>query len=114
VALAVPLLTTAVALAVRPTPVTLADPCASRTLPDTGGITGVAQDITLRGVDLAACRFGSTREELVLALANEDDARRYEAEHGVNPRSPSSVLGNLLEGVPGTDALDSLLNELTP
>ena len=114
VALAVPLVTTAVALAVRPTPVALADPCGSRSLPDTGGITGVAQDVALRGVDLAACRFGSTREELVLALANEDDAQRYEAEYGVNPRSPSSVLGTLLDQVPGADELKSTIEHLTP
>ena len=114
VALAVPLITTAVALAVRPTPVALADPCESRSLPDTGGITGVAQDVALRGVDLAACRFGSTREELVLALANEDDAERYEAKYGVNPRSPSSVLSTLLDQVPGADELKSTLEQLAP
>jgi MFS family permease len=114
VALAVPLVTTAVALAVRPTPVALADPCASRALPDVGGITGVAQDVALRGVDLAACRFGSTREELVLALANEEDAERYEAEYGVNPRSPSSVLSTLLDQVPGADDLKSTLEQLAP
>jgi hypothetical protein len=114
VALAVPLVTTAVALAVRPTPVALAYPCASRALPDVGGITGVAQDVALRGVDLAACRFGSTREELVLALANEEDAERYEAEYGVNPRSPSSVLSTLLDQVPGADDLKSTLEQLAP
>jgi Major Facilitator Superfamily len=113
-ALAVPLITTAVALAVRPTPVALADPCESRTLPDTGGIAGVAQDLALRGVDVAACQFGSTREELVLALANEADARRYEAEYGVDPRSPSSVLSNLLHEVPGAESVGALLNALAP
>jgi hypothetical protein len=114
VALAVPLMTTPVALAVRPTPVALADPCESRSLPDTGGIAGVAQDLALRGVDVAACQFGSTREELVLALANEADARRYEAEYGVDPRSPSSVLSNLLHEVPGAESVGALLNGLAP
>jgi len=114
VAIAVPLVTGAIALAVRPTPVALADPCESRSLPGTGGITGVAQDVALRGVDLAACRIGSTREELVLALANDDDAERYEAEYGVNPRSPSSVLGTLLDQVPGADVLKSTLEQLAP
>ena len=113
-ALALPLVTAAVALAARPTPVAIADPCESRTLPDTGGISGFAQDAALRGLDVAACRFGSSREELVLALANDDDARRYEAEYGVNPRSPSSLLSNLLEGVPNPESLGSLLNELAP
>jgi hypothetical protein len=114
VALALPLVTAAVALAVRPAPVAIADPCESRALPDTGGITGFAQDAALRGLDVAACRFGSSREELVLALANDDEARRYEAEYGVNPRSPSSILSNLLDQVPGRGVLDSLPDELTP
>jgi hypothetical protein len=113
-AVALPLLTLAIALAVRPDPVTLADPCASRELPDTGGITGFAQDTTLRGLDLAACRFGSTREELVLALANPDDAAAYEDEYGVNPRRPSSVLEELLRGVPGYDELESTFQDLLP
>jgi hypothetical protein len=114
VALAVPVVTAAVALAVRPTPVTLADPCGSRSLPSTGGITGALQDVALRGVDLAACRFGSSREELVLALANEEDAQRYQAEYGVDPRSPSSVLSALLEQVAGPDVLQSTLEQLAP
>jgi hypothetical protein len=109
VAIAIPAATAVVALAVRPTPVALADPCKSRSLPNVGGITGVAQDVALRGVDLAACRIGSTREELVLALANEDDAARYEHEYGVNPRSPSSVLSTLLDQVPGPDDLEQLV-----
>ncbi len=114
VALTVPVVTAAVALAVRPAPVTLADPCGSRSLPKTGGITGALQDVALRGVDLAACRFGSSREELVLALANEEDAQRYQAEHGVNPRSPSSVLSALLGQVPGPGVLKSTLEQLAP
>jgi hypothetical protein len=113
-AVALPLLALAIAPAVRPEPVTLADPCAARELPDTGGITGFAQDTALRGLDLAACRFGSSREELVLALANPDDAEAYEDEHGVNPRSPSSLLGELLEDVPGYGELESTLENLTP
>lgn len=112
VALAVPLVTAAVALAVRPAPVALADPCGSRSLPDTGGITGATQDTALGALDLAACRFGSSREELVLALASDDAAERYEARYGVNPRSPSSVLGNLLGDVPGADSVGSLLDRL--
>jgi predicted MFS family arabinose efflux permease len=114
VALAVPIMTAAVALAVRPAPVALADPCGSRTLPNTGGIAGALQDVALRGVDLAACRFGSSREELVLALANEEDAQRYEAEYGVNPRSPASVLSALLGEVPAPEVLRSTLEQLVP
>jgi hypothetical protein len=68
--------------------VAIQDPCdAHRNLPGTGGIAGTAQDLALRGLDFAACRLGSSREELALALASDADARRYQEKHGVNPRT---------------------------
>jgi hypothetical protein len=51
-------------------------------------------------LDQIACRFGSSREELVLALANEDDARRYEENHGVNPGSVGNLIEGLIRGAP--------------
>jgi hypothetical protein len=79
-----------------PEPVTLADPCRPRALPSTGGaITGALQDRALQSLDRNACRLGATREELVLALADEDDARLFEQEHGTDPRSASGILGIL-------------------
>jgi MFS family permease len=79
-----------------PAQVAIQDPCNDRELPGTGGIAGFLQDRALEALDAAACRFGSSREELVLALANEQAARRYEQRHGVDPRSVGSVLGNLI------------------
>ena len=96
-AAAVPLGTLAVSRATAPEPVEIADPCQERDLPDTGGITGFFQDAALVALDRAACRFGSSREELVLALADEQAAREYEREHGVDPRS----IGDLVQGVLG-------------
>jgi hypothetical protein len=75
-----------------PEPVAIADPCAARELPSTGGIDGVFQDAALAALDRAACRFGSSREELALALADEDEARAYRAAHGVDPRSSEGLL----------------------
>ena len=77
---------------IAPEPVTIADPCAPRDLPGTGGIEGFVQDAALAALDRAACRFGSSREELALALADEDDARAYEDAHGVDPRSAGGLL----------------------
>jgi MFS family permease len=68
--------------------VAIADPCtADRNLPETGGIGGFLQDRSLEALDRAACEFGSSREELLLALF--DDARRdeFEDEYGEDPRS---------------------------
>jgi hypothetical protein len=43
-----------------------------------------------------ACHFGSSREELVLAAADEDDAERYERRYGANPRSVIDQVEGLL------------------
>jgi hypothetical protein len=86
----------AVRSAVAPEPVRLANPCVPRRLPQTGGFTGALQDTALRELDRAACNYGSSREELVLALADGAEAARFERAHGVNPRSISGVLQGLL------------------
>ena len=88
------------ALLIRPSfapePVTIADPCEPRNLPDTGGFDGALQDAALRALDRAACRYGSSREELALALVDDGERRAYERKYGVDPRS----IGGLLRGRP--------------
>ena len=86
----------ALAPAETPERVVIADPCRPRALPGTGGITGALQDAALIALDRAACRFGSSREELAIALADADAADAYEREHGVDPRS-----ADLLRGIAG-------------
>jgi hypothetical protein len=80
-----------------PEPVKIADPCKERRLPQAPGMPGVVQDAALISLDQIACHFGSSREQLVLALADGKEARRYKREHGVDPRSA----GNLLKGLIG-------------
>jgi hypothetical protein len=77
---------------VEPDPVVIADPCTPRAMPATGGIDGFVQDRALAALDRAACRYGSSREELALALADEDEARSFEATYGVDPRSTGGLL----------------------
>jgi hypothetical protein len=91
-ALALPALHAVARPELAPAPVVIADPCSPRDLPGTGGIDGLVQDAALAALDRAACRFGSSREELALALADEDDARAYRAAHGVDPRSAGGLL----------------------
>nr|MBA2545536.1 MFS transporter [Solirubrobacterales bacterium] len=68
--------------------VRIQDPCrADRDLPGTGGIGGFFQDRALETLDEAACESGSSREELLLAIANEDLADDYERKYGEDPRS---------------------------
>ena len=81
----------------RTEPVQIANPCEGRDRRSVGGVEGLAEDLVLKALDRAACRFGSSREELVLALLDEKTRRAYEREHGVDPRS----LDDLLKGVVG-------------
>jgi MFS family permease len=71
--------------------VALADPCRERELPDTGGIGGLFQDLSLEALDRAACEFGSSREELLLALFDDELRGEFEQEHGVDPRSVTEL-----------------------
>jgi Major Facilitator Superfamily len=82
--------------ALAPEPVTLADPCRPRDLPSTGGIEGAIQDVALVALDRAACRYGSSREELALALVDSDAREDFEREYGVDPRDLGGLLGNVL------------------
>ena len=82
--------------ALAPQPVELADPCQRRELPATGGLEGAIQDVALVALDRAACRFGSSREELALALVDADARADYEREYGVDPRSIGGLLGGVL------------------
>ncbi|MGH2957790.1 MAG: hypothetical protein ACRDL6_12455, partial [Solirubrobacterales bacterium] len=67
--------------------VAIGDPCEERELPGTGGIGGALQDLSLAALDRAACEFGSSREELLLALFDDELRREFEEEHGEDPRS---------------------------
>ena len=82
----------------RPEPVQIADPCEHRDLPSTGGVTGFAQDAALSAADVVACRVGSSREELVLALADDEAAHEYEQRYGINPRSALNIAKQFLPG----------------
>jgi hypothetical protein len=91
-ALVLPVIHAAVRPLIAPDPVVIADPCQPRAMPRTGGIDGFVQDQALTALDRAACRFGSSREALALALADADEARAYEAAYGVDPRSAGGLL----------------------
>ena len=74
------------------------DPCKPRNVPSAGGITGFLQGQALKLLDSTACRLHASREELVLALADEQDRKRFQEKYGVDVRSLSSVLGSLISG----------------
>lgn len=83
--------------ALAPKPVALSDPCHGGSLPGSGGITGFLQDRALQVVDAAACKLHTTREELVLALADPAESDRFAASHGgINPHDILQPLLSLL------------------
>ena len=58
---------------------------------------GFLQEQALKLLDSTACKLGSSREELVLALADKAEAKRFEREHGVDPRTAAGLLSALLK-----------------
>lgn len=95
-ALALPVAQALLAPAAAPERGQITDPCADRDLPDSGGLGGFLQDQGLAALDRAACRFGSSREELALAIADPEERRAYEKKYGVDPRSATDLLGGIL------------------
>ncbi|MEV4422846.1 hypothetical protein AB0L40_23135, partial [Patulibacter sp. NPDC049589] len=100
----------------RPDPVVIANPCQNRDLPNSGGLDGFLQDAALGLLDRAACRFGSSRESLVLAISDPRLAATYKRDHGVDPRKElPSLIGGAVgggDGKPGT--LERLIRGLIP
>jgi MFS family permease len=78
--------------------VKIGDPCQDRELPSTGGISGALQDLSLTALDRAACDFGSSREELLLALFDDDRRDEFEQTYGEDPRD-LTTLGPALLGL---------------
>jgi hypothetical protein len=75
-----------------PQPVAISNPCNSRKLPNSGGLGGLVQVLALRAVDVTACRLHTSREELVLALADKSEAKRFRERHGFSPQSLEGLL----------------------
>lgn len=77
--------------------IVIADPCKKRNLPHTGGIGGFIQDQALKLLDSKACEYGSSREELALAIVSPSASRDYARKYGVNPREKLGPLIKLLK-----------------
>lgn len=64
--------------ATGPVSPTLLRPCEPRAAFTGGGLSGVVQRVVLEGLDGAACKLGTTREELVLSLSPSTTSRRWD------------------------------------
>jgi len=72
----------------------IASPCQSRE-GRTGGIDTTIQRIVLDGLDGAACRLHTTREELVLSLGGGTLAPRHWDEHTIEVALRAGLLGSV-------------------
>lgn len=64
--------------ATSPVSPTILRPCEARAPFEGGGLSGVVQRVVLEGLDSAACKLGTTREELVLSLSPSTTSRRWD------------------------------------
>jgi hypothetical protein len=65
-----------------PTPV--ADPCVKRDWRDPGSVQTVLEQVALSALDGAACDLGVSREELVIAVRDEESLDAFAAEHDLS------------------------------
>ena len=76
----------------------IADPCQPRA-GRTGGIDTTIQRIVLDGLDGAACRLHTTREELVLSIGGGSEAPRHWDEHTIEVALRAGMLRSVNEAV---------------
>jgi hypothetical protein len=79
----------------EPTPV--ADPCVTREWRDPGGLQEALEQVALSALDGAACDLGVTREDLVLAIRDEDALDAFAAEHGLTRADAERAVHDGLE-----------------
>ena len=114
-------------------PAKVADPCAPRDWRNPHGFQEVSEQIVLSAVDGAACQLHVSREDMVLALANQDSRRQFAREHHIsnaelenlvrtglkrsiddaqNAGALNPAIAGVLRGVVGNLPIDELLDLL--
>lgn len=91
----------------EPTPV--ADPCVKREWRDPGDLQAVLEQVALSALDGAACELGSSREELVLALRDEESLDAFAAEHHISrERAERAFHDGIDRAIGDAEAADAL------
>lgn len=90
-------------------PTAVADPCVRREWRDPGDLQAVLEQVALSAFDGAACQLGVSREELVLALRDEESLDAFAAEHRLDradaERAFEDGLGRAIDDAEEADAL---------
>jgi hypothetical protein len=79
----------------EPTPV--ADPCVTREWRDPGGLQEVLEQVALSALDGAACELGVSREDLVLAVRDEESLDAFAEERGLSRADAERAVQDGLE-----------------
>lgn len=91
----------------KPTPV--ADPCRTREWRNPGGLQAVLEQVVLSALDGAACDLGVSREDLVLALDDQDSLTAFAEEHGISSTDAERAVRNgLLRGLDDAEEAGAL------
>ena len=91
----------------EPTPV--ADPCRAREWRNPGGVQRVLEQVALSALDGAACTLGVSREELVLAFADEDTLAEFADAQGISGDDTAEALQDgLLRALNDAEAAGAL------
>jgi hypothetical protein len=95
----------------EPTPV--ADPCRTREWRNPGGLQAVLEQVVLSALDGAACDLGVSREDLVLALEDQDSLAAFAEEHGISTMDTERAVRNgLLRALDDAEEADALSGTL--
>jgi hypothetical protein len=89
----------------------IANPCRARPPFAGGGIDGVIQRVVLDGLDGAACRLGTSREELVLSLRSGTGVRLRNADRN---DAEAAIRAGLLRSVDEADSRGDIPSFLVP
>ena len=81
----------------------IANPCAQRAAFPGSGLDATVQRVVLDGLDGAACRLGTSRERLVLALAGDSSQRLPNDRATIDAAVRAGLLRALDEAVIGGD-----------
>lgn len=79
----------------EPTPV--ADPCVKREWRNPGGLQEVLEQVALSALDGAACELRVSREDLVLAVRDEDALDAFADEHGITREDAEQAVADGLD-----------------
>ena len=100
-------------LSYEPTPV--ADPCEVREWRSPGDVGEVLEQIALSALDGVACELGVSREDLVLALRNEDAFAAFSDERGIERADAErAVRDGLVRAVDDAAEAGALVGFLAP